>query len=138
MRVPGWLGRVFPAVRALSVRQTTARRRYGCHQSQSRAEALEVRSLLSAAPLTSADQISVNTHLGGDQTVPSVAMDANGDYVVTWQSYRQDGSFNGIYARRYDATGHPLSDEFQVNTYTTSDQGYPSIPMDSAGDFVIT
>jgi hypothetical protein len=35
------------------------------------------------------------------------------------------------------AQGNPLGPEFRVNTYTTSDQGRPSVAADSAGNFVV-
>src|SRR5205823_14251241 len=39
------------------------------------------------------------------QALPALALDADGDAVVVWQSYRQDGSGYGIYAQRYDEPG---------------------------------
>jgi hypothetical protein len=48
----------------------------------------------------------VNTgYTTGNQVNPAVAMDADGDFVITWQSEGQDGSLNGIYAQRYTAAG---------------------------------
>ena len=38
----------------------------------------------------------VNTYTTGNQLNPSVAMDANGDFVVVWQSFGQDGSSDGV------------------------------------------
>ena len=56
------------------------------------------------------------------QSHPAVAMDADGDFVVAWQSYVQDGSSYGIFARRFNAAGVAQGGEFQVNTYTTGNQ----------------
>jgi hypothetical protein len=47
-------------------------------------------------------------------------MDANGNYLVTWQSSHQDGYSWGIYGHAYDAQGNPtsnaqLGNEFLVN-----------------------
>jgi hypothetical protein len=42
----------------------------------------------------------------GDQTLPDIAMEANGEFVITWTSTGQDGDplFNSnIYARRFSA-----------------------------------
>ncbi len=58
-------------------------------------------SIFSARPLGT--ESPVNTTTTNGQTVSSVAMDADGDYVVTWQSYQQDGSGYGVYAQRYNA-----------------------------------
>ena len=75
--------------------------------------------------------------------MPSVALDADGDFVVAWESYgfqdfHQDGSSGGIFARRFSAAGSPLATEFQVNTYTTNNQYDPSVALDDDGGFVVT
>ena len=64
-------------------------------------------------------------------------MDAEGDFVVAWESYGQDGSKYGIYAQRFNASGHAQGSEQRVNTYTQDSQRQPSVAMDSAGDFVV-
>ena len=72
-------------------------------------------------------------------------MDSAGNFVVVWSSAPdflttqppQDGSGSGIFARRYDASGNPLSAEFQVNQYTTGSQYSPRIAMNPAGDFIV-
>jgi hypothetical protein len=79
----------------------------------------------------------VNTYTTSEQPRSSVAMDADGDYVVVWQSFGQDGNNYGIYAQRYTAVGNAIGGEFRVNTYTTGSQIQPSIAMDADGDFVI-
>jgi len=40
-----------------------------------------------------------------DQQEPSVMATADGGFVVSWQSYGEDGGVRGIYAQRYDANG---------------------------------
>ncbi len=102
-----------------------------------------------------------------DQTVPQVAMDADGDFVITWQGAVPDsvnpGSVSDIFARRFSPEGWitgsnpsfeadmnhdgqpdtyiqsvmPLGDQFQVNTLTTNAQTLPSVGMDANGDFTI-
>ncbi len=63
-------------------------------------------------------EIRVNTNTGSSQASPSVAMDADGDFVIAWESYGQDGGRDGIYAQRYNAAGMAQGVEFRVNTYT--------------------
>ena len=55
-------------------------------------------------PLT--NEILVNSYTAGNQTEASVAMDADGDFVVVWASEGQDpdGSW-GIYGQRFNAVG---------------------------------
>jgi hypothetical protein len=62
----------------------------------------------------------VNATTTDVQNSPAVAMDASGDFVVTWQSNNQDGSGYGVYAQRYDSQGNPLggTNELQVLTFT--------------------
>ncbi|MEH2174168.1 beta strand repeat-containing protein [Nostoc sp.] len=83
-------------------------------------------------------EFQVNTYTSGYQNNPTIAMDAAGDFVISWQSYYQDGGDGyGIYAQRYNSSG-AVGGEFQVNTYTTSSQSNPTVAMDAAGDFVIS
>ena len=82
-------------------------------------------------------EVQVNTYTTDNQALPAVAMDADGDFVVVWRSDGQDGSAWGIFGQRYDAAGTPQGSEFQVNTYTTSDQSSPSVAMDPNGNFVV-
>ncbi|MDZ7950300.1 beta strand repeat-containing protein [Nostoc sp. DedQUE09] len=80
----------------------------------------------------------VNTYTTSDQANPTVAMDADGSFIISWQSFGQDGSSNGIYAQRYNNLGVAQGGEFKVNTYTTSDQSIPTVAMNAGGDFVIS
>jgi len=82
-------------------------------------------------------EFQVNTYTTNRQGWPTVAMDADGDFVVAWISLYQDGSYWGIYAQRYDRAGVAQGPEFQVNTYTTLDQASPAIAMDADGNFVV-
>jgi hypothetical protein len=89
-------------------------------------------------PLPVGSEFQVNTYTTSRQRNPSVAMDSDGDFVICWSDYDQDGSYSGIYAQRYDNTGTAQGSEFRVNTYTTGPQGDPSVAMDSDGNFVIS
>ena len=52
---------------------------------------------------------------------------SNGDFVVSWQSYDQDGSAYGVFAQRFDAQGTKKGDEFQVNLETNNNQMEPYV-----------
>ncbi len=90
-----------------------------------------------ASGVPQGSEFKVNTYTTGSQAAPTVAMDSAGDFVVAWESVGEDGSGYGIYAQRYNSSGVTQGSEFQVNTYTTSDQDLPAAAMDSTGDFVI-
>ena len=88
--------------------------------------------------LYAGEEFQVNTYIKGDQSEPSIAMDSEGNFVIAWTSWEQDGSGPGVFAQRFDMDGSKLSDEFQVNNYTYGPQWNPSIAMNHQGIFVIT
>ncbi|MBI3462055.1 MAG: hypothetical protein HY000_03210, partial [Planctomycetes bacterium] len=90
-----------------------------------------------AAGVPQGDDFVVNTFTVGPQQNPSVAMDADGDAVIAWESYGQDGDMFGVFARRINSAGVPLGPEFQVNTVTANEQRRPSVAMGSGGDFIV-
>ncbi|MBD2461517.1 tandem-95 repeat protein [Oscillatoria sp. FACHB-1407] len=88
-------------------------------------------------PITT--EFRVNNYTTNGQLDPSVAMDADGDFVIVWASNGQDGSNDGVYARRYNALGQPQgTDEFRVNSTTFNQQRNPTVSMDGAGNFIVT
>ncbi len=86
---------------------------------------------------TVGSEFRINTYTTGNQFSASVAMDNNGNFVVTWES-NQDGSSYGIYGQRYTSTGSVAGSEFQVNSYTTGNQISASVSIDNSGNFVVT
>ncbi|MEH2165449.1 MAG: tandem-95 repeat protein, partial [Nostoc sp.] len=52
-------------------------------------------------------EFKVNTYTTNSQSNPTVAMDAGGDFVISWTSDGQDGSGNGIYAQLNTNSGVP-------------------------------
>jgi hypothetical protein len=89
-----------------------------------------------AAGIPQGGEFQVNTTTANDQEYSSVAMDASGNFVITWSGH-QSGHWN-VYAQMYSATGVPQGGEFQVNTSTGDDREYSSVAMGAAGNFVIT
>jgi Ca2+-binding RTX toxin-like protein len=85
-------------------------------------------------------QFVVNVMTNYTQTMPSITVLADGSFVVAWQGgeiYPDTGATWGILARRYSATGVPLTGEFAVNSYSASDQMQPSIIALSDGGFLV-
>jgi hypothetical protein len=83
-------------------------------------------------------EFSINTHTADDQEYPSVAALSGGGFVVTWESYGQDGNLEGVYGRIFDSAESAVGGEFQVNTYIVNSQESPSVAGLSSGDFVVT
>jgi len=82
-------------------------------------------------------EFRVNSHTTSRQNDPSVAADADGNFIVVWQSHSQDGDNYGIFAQRYDSAGETLGAEFQVNSGTNDDQLHASVASDASGNFVV-
>ncbi len=77
----------------------------------------------------------VNNHTAGDQFGPQVS--GTGDQlIVVWTSYGQDGSREGVYARRLEA-GALSGDEFRVNDSTINRQWHPTVAADGLGGATI-
>ena len=87
--------------------------------------------------MPSGEEFRVNSYTKGNQESPVVAADNDGNFVVVWESRGQDGDKTGVFARRFDNTGRPLGDDFQVNEYTTNFQSHPYVSSDSAGELVV-
>jgi Ca2+-binding RTX toxin-like protein len=83
-------------------------------------------------------EFRVNTKTVESQDHSAITALGGGGFVVTWQSYVQDGSFYGIYAQRYDANGVAQGAEFRVNTTVASSQVQPAITAIASGGFVVT
>ena len=83
-------------------------------------------------------EFGVNSYTTAAQSRPAIAVRGNpGDFVVVWTSAGQDGSDDGVFARRYSASGAPFGPEFQVNTYTTGPQRSAAVAVDSNGGFLV-
>jgi 3-oxoacyl-[acyl-carrier-protein] synthase III len=69
----------------------------------------------------------VNTTGTGDQASPSIAVLADGRFIVTWVSQDPgDGSGTCIRGRMYNPDGGAVGVDFIVNTTADSDQAAPS------------
>ena len=87
-----------------------------------------------------ADQFLVNQYTLNDYNEqPKVAMDPNGDFVISWTGYVQ-GAFNNqqeIYYRRYSFSGTAQSGQTLATVTTGTTELNSNVAMDAAGDFVI-
>ncbi|MDA0814771.1 MAG: hypothetical protein O3C21_20530, partial [Verrucomicrobia bacterium] len=101
-------------------------------------------------------EFQVNSFTGYRQMVPDLAMNAAGDFVITWWSFLQDGGFDAVMAKRYDSGGNELvpaagtqgsgiGNEFQVSSFkqewsaiSPGGAGHrPTVAMDANGGFVV-
>ena len=72
----------------------------------------------------------------------AVSMDDDGNFVITWNSYNQEGDTtdsSGIFARMFNANGTDYLDpgtaqplgEFRINAITEGEQTNPAVAMDA-------
>ena len=67
---------------------------------------------------------------------PGLAADAQGDFVVVWKRF-EGGGAETIAGQLFDASGVPIGDNFQVNSYSTAALGPPAVAADAEGNFVV-
>jgi hypothetical protein len=92
----------------------------------------------SSAGTALATEFQINTYTGDLQDNPAVAVDADGDFVVVWESRYQDGATYGVFAQRFSSAGSRLATEFRVNTSTAGSQMTAAVASKGNGDFVVT
>jgi hypothetical protein len=91
-----------------------------------------------ASGVPQALEFLVNAYTPGNQDQPAVATAGSGAFVVAWDDPGRDGSFRGVFGRRFDSAGAALDGDFQINTYTLSIQSRPFLSIGSDGAFVVT
>ena len=79
----------------------------------------------------------VDTYTTGLQASPAASADAAGNLVVVWKSYGQDGSGEGIFAQRYDASGAPQGGGVPGQLVHHRPPGAPDMARDPGGSFVV-
>lgn len=125
------------------------------HDERTRADIFAQRFTSSGA--RAGTEFMVNTYTTQNQDEAAVAVDADGDFIIAWESganlsleagdpgtspptgplFGQDGDTNGIFAQRFTSAGAPVGAEFQVNVYTTYSQDDVSIASTPDGGFVV-
>ena len=86
------------------------------------------------------NQFLVNTYTPGDNNIqPKVAMDASGDFVVSWTGYipAVHNNQQEIYYRRYSFSGTAENDPTLATAATGKAEINSDVAIDSAGGFVI-
>jgi hypothetical protein len=80
-------------------------------------------------------EFQINTETIGNQTEPAIAMHEAGSFVVAWHG--PGSNEEDISARRFDADGQPVGQEFRVNSLSHGRQRYPRVAASQAGTFVV-
>jgi hypothetical protein len=82
-------------------------------------------------------EFPVNSYTTGEQSEPVLAVGPDGDSVIAWTSYGQDGYGFGVFGQRFDGAGAKLGPELPVTLATVGAQRHQSVAVDPSGDFVI-
>ena len=84
-------------------------------------------------------EFRLNTTLTQNQELPAITALGNGGFAASWESYKQDGSYDSIAGRVFDASGDAVNEsDFLINTKTSGQQYYPSMTTLADGKFVVT
>lgn len=82
-------------------------------------------------------QFRVNDTVAGDQGPASVAMNANGEFVIAWTSVAP-GVSPGVYIKRYRLNGTPLGAEVRASDPAYSSQYVMDVAIDGFANSVVT
>lgn len=82
-------------------------------------------------------EFRVNTYTNGQQSSPRLTRLGDGNLVVVWSSWNQDGMYQGVFAQLLAPTGQKLGSEFQVNEFTAYNQRDPALTTLADGSFVV-
>ena len=82
-------------------------------------------------------EFQMNTTTAGDQNNAAVAMRDDGTFVVTWQSFDQDGDRWAVIAQQFFADGTKHGGEILVNVTTSGNQQLPVVTILNGGGFAI-
>ena len=76
-------------------------------------------------------QSIVNTTVAGQQSAPAITAMPGGGYVIGWTS--TDGNGDGVFAQRFDASGHAVGAETQINNTTALNQSDLALAPSNGG-----
>ena len=70
-------------------------------------------------------EFPVNTHTASDETLPAIASDRHGNFVVAWADHNIDGSSYGVVLRQFHADGENFGVEQIVDAFTENRRPRP-------------
>ncbi|MEW6534352.1 MAG: choice-of-anchor R domain-containing protein [Candidatus Auribacterota bacterium] len=82
------------------------------------------------------EEIQINTYTADWQYIPAIASNGS-SFLVTWQSYGQDGFEHGIYGQLFNSSGHKSASEFKISSATGYNQMNPSVCA-AGSDYLVT
>ena len=104
------------------------------HNFQDRAE-IEIQTLENKKRILIDAQI--NTWTVNDQRFPKVSNLSDGNFIVVWQSYLEDGVGFSIYGQIFYSNGVKKGNEFHASNSTSSNQTNPNVAGVSSDKFMV-
>ncbi|MBN2314222.1 MAG: hypothetical protein JXM79_09850 [Sedimentisphaerales bacterium] len=126
-----------PAVCRYPVVSADANDRFAVAWLDDRSHNTILARLFDADGLARSDTFEVSTIPVSSVTRPSIAMNAEGYFVVVWDGDPDLAGLDDIHARLFDPNGEPFSEQFLVNTNIDGPQCYPQVAMNNLYDFMI-
>jgi subtilisin family serine protease len=84
------------------------------------------------------NEFQVNSYTDNQRASAKVTSLKDGGFLISWQSYGQNGRVDARYAQRYDNQSNPVGNEFQVNSHTNNwDSDLRPIALEDGG-FLMT
>ena len=108
-----------------------------CSWEQDGSDGAIVLQLLEADGARRGTEQIVNSSTAQYQWLARIRKRPSGGFAVTWSSWKQDGSREGVYARLYDAAGKSASFETRVNETTESFQWEPALAVLPGGELFV-
>ena len=79
----------------------------------------------------------INTCLDGNQGHPCVAGNGAGEYLVVWDSQKQNGDCQDVFGQLCNSRGELHGGELALNSYMADRQWYPDAAMAPDGTYVV-
>ncbi|MBN1154649.1 T9SS type A sorting domain-containing protein [candidate division KSB1 bacterium] len=86
---------------------------------------------------THGSEFLVNAYTVGSQKDPDIASISNGEFMICWQSWRQDWYKYGIFGQFFDSDSKKKYEEFLISRPTLKIQTSPSVCVSKNGDIFI-
>jgi len=74
---------------------------------------------------------------GANATEPDVAIDTEGNFIVTWSNTDRDGDGCGVYARRFNPDGSTSGPDLRVNSQVAGEQSQPALAIGPWGRVLV-
>lgn len=87
---------------------------------------------------TSAQQLGAPIRVDAESgDAPEIATTGDGNFIVVWQRNGEKDDPADVFGQRYTADGATIGARFRANTNTANIQEFPSIDIDTLGNFVV-